>query len=279
MREIQAEQITQVVAELFIKANRQLPTDVVERISHCKTAEPWQLAKESLGLLEENMSIASEKQLPICQDTGMVTVFVTLGQEVRISGNFYEAINAGVAKGCREGYLRASIVADPLQRVNTEDNTPASITIDLVEGDIFHITVMPKGFGSENMSRLAMCKPSDGVEGVKKFVVETVKLAGPNACPPMVVGVGIGGNFDKVALLAKKALLRPLNQSHAEPFYATLETELLESVNSLGIGPQGFGGKTTVLGLSVEKAPTHVAGLPVACCISCHVTRRMSCQL
>lgn len=279
MRIIQAETIRQAVAQLCIKANRELPQDVQDRIRLCKEDEPWPLAKESLGLLEENMKIAKEKSLPICQDTGMISVYVTMGQGIEIKGDFQQAVQEGVAWGYQEGFLRCSIVADPLQRVNTNDNTPATISLDLIEGDIFHLTVVPKGFGSENMSRLKMCKPAEGVVGVEDFVLETIKLAGPNACPPMVVGVGIGGSFDKVAYLAKRALLRPLDQGHKEEYYQKLETDLLEKSNQLGIGPQGFGGKTTVLGLAIEKAPTHVAGLPVAVCISCHVTRRASCYL
>lgn len=279
MRIIEAKAITQAVATLCIQGNRELPTDVEARIHRCKEEEPWPLAKDSLGLLEDNIKIAREKSLPICQDTGMVSLYVTMGQDVHIQGDFQAAVQRGVAQGYEEGFLRCSIVGDPLQRVNTGDNTPATITLDLVEGDGFHMTLVPKGFGSENMSRLKMCKPAEGVEGVENFVLETIKLAGPNACPPMVVGVGIGGNFDKVAQLAKKALLRPLEERHPEAYYQDLEQRLLEQVNGLGIGPQGFGGKTTVLGLAIEKAPTHVAGLPVAVCISCHVTRRASCDL
>lgn len=204
----------------------------------------------------------------------MACVFVVLGQEVHIDGNFEEAIHEGVRRGYGEGFLRKSIVADPLRRVNTEDNTPASITVRIVPGDRLSLTVAPKGFGSENMSRLGMLKPADGVEGVKKFVVETVRLAGPNPCPPTVLGIGIGGSFDKVAALAKHALLRPLDQPNPDPFYAALEGELLEEINALGIGPQGFGGRATCLGLAIETASTHVAGLPVAVNVSCHVTRR-----
>ncbi len=279
MRIIPAETIRKAVAKLCIEANRTLPGDVEARIAQCQEEEPWALAKESLGLLQKNMALAKEKSLPVCQDTGMVSVYVTMGQGVQIQGDFQAAVQDGVAWGYQEGFLRASMVADPLMRVNTGDNTPASITLDLIEGDIFHLTLSPKGFGSENMSRLKMCKPADGVAGVEDFVLETISLAGPNACPPMVVGVGVGGNFDKVTQLAKKALLRPLGENHKEKYYEDLETRLLEKCNGLGIGPQGFGGKTSVLWLSVEKAATHVAGLPVAVCISCHVTRRASCYL
>jgi len=275
MRTISAAAITDAVARLCVKANTRLPADVAAALERSRQAEPWPLAKETLELLQDNLALARERDLPICQDTGMACVFVELGQEAHIvGGDFEEAIHEGVRRGYGEGYLRKSIVADPLRRVNTEDNTPASITVRIVSGEHCAITVAPKGFGSENMSRLAMLKPADGVEGVKRFVVETVRLAGPNPCPPTVLGVGIGGSFDKVAALAKHALLRPLDQPNPDPFYAGLERELLEEINALGVGPQGFGGKTTCLGLSIETAPTHVAGLPVAVNVSCHVTRR-----
>ena len=274
MRTISAAELTAAVARLCIRANTALPADVAAALDRCRQSEPWPLAQETLGLLQGNLVQARERDLPICQDTGMACVFVELGQEVHVAGNFEEAIHQGVRRGYGEGYLRKSIVADPLRRVNTEDNTPASITVRIVPGDRCAVTVAPKGFGSENMSRLAMLKPADGVEGVKRFVVDTVRLAGPNPCPPTVLGVGIGGSFDKVAALAKHALLRPLDEPNPDPFYAALEGELLEEINSLGIGPQGFGGKTTCLGLAIETAPTHVAGLPVAVNVSCHVTRR-----
>ena len=274
MRTVSAAEITAAVARLCIRANTVLPDDVAAALERFRQTEPWPLAKETIGLLQDNLNLARERNLPICQDTGMACVFAELGQEVRIEGNFEEAIHQGVREGYGEGFLRKSIVADPLRRVNTEDNTPASITVRIVPGDRCAITVAPKGFGSENMSRLSMLKPADGVEGVKKFVVETVRLAGPNPCPPTVLGIGIGGSFDKVAALAKHALLRPLDQPHPDPFYASLEAELLEEINALGVGPQGFGGRTTCLGLAIETAPTHVAGLPVAVNVSCHVTRR-----
>lgn len=274
MRTIPSAQITEAVARLCIRANTVLPPDVAAALEACRASEPWPLAGETLALLQDNLAQAKERDLPICQDTGMACVFVELGQEVHIDGNFEEAVHQGVRKGYGEGYLRKSTVADPLRRVNTGDNTPASITVRIVPGDKCVLTVAPKGFGSENMSRLGMLKPADGVEGVKHFVVETVRLAGPNPCPPMVLGIGIGGSFDKVAALAKHALLRPLDQKNPDPYYAALEGELLEEINSLGIGPQGFGGRTTCLGLSIETAPTHVAGLPVAVNVSCHVTRR-----
>ncbi len=274
MRTISAALIRDAVARLCLQANTRLPGDVAAALDRFRQAEPWPLAEETLSLLQDNLVQARERDLPICQDTGMACVFVELGQEVHIEGEFEAAIHEGVRWGYGEGFLRKSIVADPLRRVNTEDNTPASITVRIVPGDRCAVTVVPKGFGSENMSRLAMLKPADGVEGVKQFVVETVRLAGPNPCPPVVLGIGIGGSFDKVAALAKHALLRPLDEPNPDPFYKALEDELLEAVNALGIGPQGFGGRTTCLGLAIETAPTHVAGLPVAVNVSCHVTRR-----
>ncbi len=279
MRTITAAAITDAVARLCIQANTQLPPDIVADLDRQRREEPWSLAKDTLNLLWDNMELAQCKNLPVCQDTGMACVFVELGQDVHIEGNFEEAIHQGVRKGYGEGYLRKSIVGDPLRRVNTEDNTPAAITVHLVPGEGCAITVAPKGFGSENMSRLGMLKPADGVEGVKKFVLETVRLAGSNPCPPIVLGIGIGGSFDKVAYLAKKALLRPIDQPNPDHYYAGLEQELLTAINQLGIGPQGFGGQTTCLGLSIETAPTHVAGLPVAVNVSCHVTRRATEQL
>ena len=274
MRTIPAARITEAVARLCIRANTVLPPDVSAALEACRASEPWPLAVETLDLLRDNLVQAGERDLPICQDTGMACVFVELGQEVHIEGSFEEAVHEGVRRGYGEGYLRKSMVADPLRRVNTGDNTPAAITLRLVPGDKCAVTVAPKGFGSENMSRLAMLKPADGAEGVKRFVVETVRLAGPNPCPPVVLGVGIGGSFDKAAALAKHALLRPLDRPNPDPYYAQLEGELLEEINALGIGPQGFGGRTTCLGLAIEAAPTHVAGLPVAVNVSCHVTRR-----
>ncbi len=274
MRTIPAARITEAVARLCIRANTVLPPDVAAALEACRASEPWPLAGDTLDLLRDNLNRAGERNLPICQDTGMACVFVELGQEVHIEGNFEQAVHEGVRRGYGEGYLRRSMVADPLRRVNTGDNTPAAITLRLVPGDKCAVTVAPKGFGSENMSRLAMLKPADGVEGVKRFVVETVRLAGPNPCPPVVLGVGLGGSFDKVAALAKHALLRPLDRHNPDPFYAQLEGELLEEINALGIGPQGFGGRTTCLGLAIEAAPTHVAGLPAAVNVGCHVTRR-----
>ena len=227
----------------------------------------------------DNVRIASEKMLPVCQDTGMACVFLELGQDVHIDGNIEEAVNNGVRRGYGDGYLRKSVVCDPLRRVNTGDNTPALLSVKLVPGESLRITVMPKGFGSENMSALKMLKPADGVEGVKRFILETVEKAGANPCPPIIVGVGIGGSFDKAAYLAKHALLRPLDEPNHDEYYAALEKELLSGINALGIGPQGFGGKTTALAVLIESMPTHVAGLPVAVNISCHATRRKSASL
>ena len=279
MKIINAAQITQAVAELCIRANRELPPDIERAMRLAEKNEPWPIGADTMSVLCRNIDAARENCLPICQDTGCACVFAELGQDVHIEGDFEAAVNAGVSRGYTDGYLRKSMVRDPLRRGNTGDNTPAAITLRLVPGDSLKLTVAPKGFGSENMSRLAMLKPADGVEGVKRFVLETVKLAGPNPCPPIVLGVGIGGTFDKVAFLAKHALLRPIDEPNPDPFYAALEKELLEEVNALGIGPQGFGGKTTALGLNIETMPTHVAGLPVAVNVSCHVTRRASAVL
>ena len=276
MKIISAAQITQAVAELCIRANRELPPDMESAMRLSEKTEPWPIGADTMSVLCRNIDAARENCLPICQDTGCACVFAELGQDVHIEGDFEAAVNAGVSRGYTEGYLRKSMVQDPLRRGNTGDNTPAAITVRLVPGDSLKLTVAPKGFGSENMSRLAMLKPADGVEGVKRFVLETVKLAGPNPCPPIVLGVGIGGTFDKVAYLAKHALLRPIDQPNPDPYYAALEKELLDEINALGIGPQGFGGRTTALGLNIETMPTHVAGLPVAVNVSCHVTRRAS---
>lgn len=279
MKNIDAKVIEDTVARLCIEANLRLPPDVINAIESAEKAEPWDGAKRILSLLGDNVRIASEKTLPVCQDTGMACVFVELGQDVHIDGDFEEAVNNGVRRGYGEGYLRKSVVCDPLRRVNTGDNTPALLTVKLTRGDKMRITVMPKGFGSENMSALKMLKPADGVEGVKNFVLETVEKAGANPCPPIIVGVGIGGSFDKAAYLAKHALLRPVDEPNPDEYYAALESELLDKINALGIGPQGFGGKTTVLAVLIEAMPTHVAGLPVAVNISCHATRRASASL
>lgn len=280
IRELHADVIRDAVEALCIEANTSLPADVKAALDKAEAAEPWPLAKQTLGLLQQNLCVAAEQDLPICQDTGMACVFVELGQDAHITGGtLREAVDEGVRWGYTKGYLRKSITADPLKRRNTEDNTPAFLTVDLVPGDGCRITVAPKGAGSENMSRLAMLKPADGVQGVKDFVLETVRLAGSNPCPPIILGVGVGGSFDKCALLAKHALLRPLDVPNPDPDYAALEKELCDAINAMGIGPQGFGGATTCLGVAIEQAPTHVACLPVAVNIGCHVTRRATAEL
>ena len=276
MREISAKDITAQVKRLCMEANSYLPEDIKEKINASEQAEPWALAKNILGIIRENYLIAEDAYVPVCQDTGVACVFMEIGQDVHIVGNLEEAVNEGVRQGYTEGCLRKSVVRDPLDRVNTTDNTPAMIYYDIVPGDGFKLTVAPKGFGSENMSQIRMFKPSAGLQGIKDFILEVVETAGPNPCPPMVVGVGIGGTFDKCALLAKKALMRPLDTQNPDPFYADLEKEMLEKVNKLGIGPQGFGGKTTAIGLNIETMPTHIAGMPCAVNINCHVTRHKS---
>ena len=276
MREIDSSLISEVVARLCIDANYHLPPDMKKQIISSSKEESWETASIILDQIIENFNIADENLQPICQDTGLACVFLSIGQDVHIKGNLEEAVNEGVRKGYSQGYLRKSVVSDPLNRVNTGDNTPAMIYYDICPGDKIKITVAPKGFGSENMSQIKMLKPSDGIEGVKDFVIKVVEDAGPNPCPPIVVGVGIGGTFDKAAYLAKKALMRPVDQRNSEAFYAELEEELLEKINALGIGPQGFGGNTTALAVNIEKFPTHIAGLPVAVNINCHVTRHMT---
>ena len=274
MREIEAAKITDTVKRLCIQANVILPEDVKNCIIKRKSEENWAPAREILDRIEENFELAAAENVPICQDTGVACVFLEIGQEVHIAGgDITQAVNEGVRQGYAEGYLRKSVVRDPLDRVNTGDNTPAMIYYDIVPGDKIKITVAPKGFGSENMSQIKMLRPSDGIEGVKAFVLKAVEEAGPNPCPPIIVGVGIGGTFDKAALLTKKALLRETGTPSGYPLYAKLEEELLEKINALGIGPQGFGGKTTALAVAVEHYPTHIAGLPVAVNINCHVAR------
>ena len=273
MREIKAQQIKEVVKRLCVEANCYLPGDMKRCIEGCYAQESWPQAKEILERIMENYQIADEKAQPICQDTGVACVFLKIGQDLHIEGNLEDAVNEGVRLGYTEGYLRKSVVRDPLDRVNTGDNTPAMLYYELVPGDQLEITVAPKGFGSENMSQIKMLRPSDGLQGVKDFVKKVVEEAGPNPCPPIVVGVGIGGTFDKAAYLAKKALMRSVDVRNEKPFYAQLEQELLEEINALGIGPQGFGGKTTALAVNIEEYPTHIAGLPVAVNINCHVTR------
>ena len=273
MREIDAGRITEVVRRLCIEANCHLPQDMKNQIEACRAREGWAPAKEILDRIVDNYRAADSGNVPICQDTGMACVFLKVGQEVHVAGDIAGAVNEGVRQGYGEGYLRKSVVRDPLDRVNTGDNTPAMIYYELVPGDRLEITVAPKGVGSETMRQIKRLKPSDGLQGVKDFVVKVVEEAGPNPCPPIVVGVGIGGTFDKAAYLAKRALMRSVDSRNAVPFYAQLEEELLERINTLGIGPQGFGGRTTALAVNIEQCPTHIAGLPVAVNINCHVTR------
>lgn len=276
MRTIHTDEITKNIKEMCIEANLHLADDVVGAISNAKDQEESEIGKKILGQLQENMDIASSENIPICQDTGMAVVFIKIGQDVHIEGaNLEDAINEGIRQGYVDGYLRKSVVKDPILRENTKDNTPGIIHYEIVPGEQIEITVAPKGFGSENMSRVCMLKPADGIEGVKEAVIETVRLAGPNACPPMVVGVGIGGTFEKCAILAKKALTRDLRKSSEIPYVAELEKELLEKINSLGFGPAGLGGVNTALGVNVETYPTHIAGLPVAINICCHVNRHI----
>jgi fumarate hydratase subunit alpha len=277
MREIPTEKITDEVMRLCIEANYFLGQDVLQAFHTFRDKEESPLGQEILDQLIENAHIAADEEVPICQDTGFAVIFLELGQDVRLIGEgLEEAVNEGVRRGYTEGYLRKSIVRDPLNRVNTGDNTPAILYTEIVPGDQVKLTIAPKGGGSENMSRIKMLKPADGAEGVKDFVIESVQLAGSNPCPPIVLGVGIGGTFDKCAQLAKKALLRELGSSHPDPFYADMEKELLEKVNNLGIGPQGLGGRTTALGVHIETYPCHIASLPAALNIQCHVARHKS---
>ena len=274
MRDINTQVIVQNVKEMCIEANHFLSPDMKKVFEKAASEESSPLGRQILGQLEENLKIAGNDMIPICQDTGMAVVFVKVGQEVHIEGGaLTDAINEGVRQGYVDGYLRKSVVKDPIERENTKDNTPAVIHYDIVPGDKVDITIAPKGFGSENMSRVFMLKPADGIEGVKDAILTAVKDAGPNACPPMVVGVGIGGTFEKCALLAKKALTRNLDEERPTGYVRELEDEMLEKINSLGIGPGGLGGSKTALAVNVETYPTHIAGLPVAVNICCHVNR------
>lgn len=276
MRAIHSEEITKNVREMCIQANLILSDDVESRILGAGEREDSSLGKRILGQLKENLEIAKNDQIPICQDTGMAIVFLNIGQDVHIEGVLVEdAVNEGIRQGYRDGYLRKSVVGDPILRENTKDNTPGIIHYSIVPGENLEIIVAPKGFGSENMSRTIMLKPADGIEGIKRAVVETVMLAGPNACPPIVVGVGIGGDFEKSAILAKKALTRDLDTPSSLPHIKNLEEELLKEINETGIGPGGLGGKVTALGVNIETYPTHIAGLPVAVNICCHVNRHV----
>lgn len=274
LREISCETVINTVEKLCIKANKSLPADIVSAIAQAKTVEENALAKSVLSDIEKNTAVALKHDIPICQDTGMAVVFLKIGQDVHITGgSLYEAVNEGVRRGYQKGLLRKSVVADPLLRVNTLDNTPAVIHTEIALGDRLTITVAPKGFGSENMSGIKMLTPFDSRDGVVNAVLEIVKAASNKPCPPMVVGVGIGGDFEQCALLSKKALCRSCDVRNANEYYRALEEELLEKINSLGIGPQGFGGNTTALAVNIETAPTHIAGLPVAVNIGCYVTR------
>jgi len=274
IRTIHTDIIIENIKEMCIEANHYLSSDMKEALYNAEKSEKSSLGKKILGQLHENLKIASDEMVPICQDTGMAVFFIEIGQDVHFEGMLLEdAINEGVRKGYTEGYLRKSVVNDPIIRENTKDNTPAVIHYSIVPGDKVKITFAPKGFGSENMSRIFMLKPADGIEGVKEAILTTVKEAGPNACPPMVVGVGVGGTFEKCAILAKKALTRPINEYSSIPYVAEMEKELLENINKLGIGPAGLGGTTTALAVHINTFPTHIAGLPVAVNICCHVNR------
>lgn len=275
MRELDAAVITNVVREMCIEANLKLAPDVEERIKNSKNTERSKLGKKIIDQLILNMQIANESQIPICQDTGMAVFFVKIGQDLHINGNLTEAINEGVRQGYSEGFLRKSVVSDPILRVNTRDNTPAIIHYDIVDGEELEILIAPKGFGSENMSKVFMLKPADGVEGIKNAVITTVKEAGPNACPPFVVGVGIGGDFELSAMLSKKALTRNLDERSSLPHIKKLEEEILSEINESGIGPAGLGGSTTALAVNIETYATHIAGMPVAINMCCHVDRHV----
>lgn len=277
MRIVNTDLITEAVAKMCQDANFYLSEDMKDAFNKSMDREESELGKKIFSQLEENLEIAGSDKIPICQDTGMAVIFVEIGQEVSLEGaNITDAINEGVRKGYTEGYLRKSVVSDPIKRENTKDNTPAVIHYDIVPGDKVKITVAPKGFGSENMSRVFMLKPADGIEGVKEAILTAVKDAGPNACPPLVVGVGIGGTFEKSAIMAKKALTRNLNDKPSIPWVADLEEEMLEKINSLGIGPGGLGGKITALAVNINTYATHIAGLPVAVNMCCHVNRHVT---
>lgn len=276
IREVNVKEITENIKEMCIEANYTLSPDMDKAMKKASSEEKSELGTKILNQLQENLTIAGSEKIPICQDTGMAVIFVDIGQEIHFTGGqLEEAIHEGVRQGYTEGYLRKSVVKDPIERVNTKDNTPAIIHYNIVPGEKIKMTVAPKGFGSENMSRIFMLKPADGIEGVKNAILTAVKDAGPNACPPMVVGVGIGGTFEKSAILAKKALTRNLEETSEIPYVRELEKEMLEKINSLGIGPGGLGGTTTALAVNINTYPTHIAGLPVAVNICCHVNRHV----
>lgn len=277
MRTIQVQKITEQIKEMCIAVNHELSADMLRWLSEAKKQEKSVIGCQILDQLEENLQIAREDRIPICQDTGMAVVFMEIGQDVHLEGgNLEDAINEGVRQGYTEGFLRKSVVRDPLIRENTKDNTPAVIHYAIVPGDQVKITLAPKGFGSENMSRVFMLKPADGIEGVKKAILQAVEDAGPNACPPIVVGVGIGGTFEKCALMAKQALARPVDEHSDIPYVKEMEEEMLDKINQLGIGPGGLGGTVTALGVNINTYPTHIAGLPVAVNICCHVNRHIT---
>lgn len=276
MRNVNVKLVTEALKDMCIDANYNLGNDVLSTLKTFADNEESPVGKEILGNIIENANIATSKQVPMCQDTGMAVIFMDIGQDVHFEGgNIEDAINEGVRQGYSEGFLRKSVVKDPIHRVNTKDNTPAIIYYNIVPGDKVKITLAPKGFGSENMSRTKMLKPSDGIKGVEDFVVETVSLAGPNPCPPIVVGVGIGGTIDKATYMAKRCLTRSFDSENADPYYKDLEDRLLVMINDLGIGPQGLGGRTTALSVHVDTFPTHIAGLPVAVNINCHAARHV----
>lgn len=280
MREVNVKEVTNAVKKLYIDGNYHLGADVKNCIESCMDREQSELAKSVFKSISQNIQISEEGVFPLCQDTGMACVFLEIGQEVHFTGGYlYDAVNEGVRQGCIEGYLRRTIVKDPFRRENTGDSTPADINIDLVPGDKVKVTLAPKGFGSENMSRIMMLPPAAGQDGAEDFIVDTCRKAGGNPCPPIVVGVGIGGNFSRAAIMAKKALLRPIGSYSEDPFYEEMEKRLLNRINELDIGPQGFGGKTTALAVNILAAPTHIAGLPVAVNINCHVSRHMEITL
>lgn len=280
VREVDVSRITDEVARACIEANMTVGEGVRKAVEAGLAAEKSAVGREVLETILQNLDIAAEDQVPACQDTGMAVVFVEVGQDVHlVGGSLEDAVNAGIRKGYLEGYLRKSVVSDPLRRANTGDNTPGIIHVRLVPGDKVKITVAPKGGGAENMSRLAMLTPADGREGIVEFILDTVRRAGPNACPPLVIGVGIGGNFEKAAVLSKEALMRPVGRPNSDPYYAGMEREILSKVNRLGIGPQGFGGVVTALGVAIEAYPCHFASLPVAVNLNCHVTRHKTVEI
>lgn len=277
MREINVKEVTETIADMCIEINHKLSPDMEKALCDSYDMETLEIGKKILGQLKENLAIAQKEMIPICQDTGMAVIFLKIGQDVHfVGGNLTDAVNEGVKKGYTEGYLRKSVVRDPIDRVNTKDNTPAVIHTEIVPGEEVSITLAPKGFGSENMSRVFMLKPADGIEGVKNAILTAVTDAGPNACPPMVIGVGIGGTFEKCALMAKEALTRPCGEHSEIPYVADLEREMLEKINALNIGPAGLKGRTTAFGININTYPTHIAGLPVAVNICCHVNRHIT---